>query len=169
MNDIVYLDQYINNILDQLYSNDTICKLLYYDTPDALTSANLDDNTILFTDLSNRRIYPMVYTMENMDIPKSMLYIDVANASLNDRNVYFKDIIIEITILSHLSLWELTNEDSKYSALRINRLVHELNNLFNRQRVIGLGKMLFDCMQKVYVDRVFSGYKLSFQIVDFLE
>lgn len=169
MGDIVYLNKYINTILEQLYSNNTICKLLYYDTPNALTSNNLDDNTILFTDLSNRRIYPMVYTMENMDIPKSMLYIDVSNASLDKKNIFFKDVCIEITILSHLDLWELTNDESEYSNLRINRLVHELNTLFHQKRVIGLGKMLFDVMQKVYVDRVFSGYKISFQVVDFLE
>ena len=167
MNDVIYLDQYINNILDKIYSNNIICRLLYYDEPDALTQPDLEDNTVLFTDLDNRRIYPMVYTTENMGTPKSMLYIDVVNASLNNNNVYFKDVIVEITVLSHLSLWELTSESGSHCSLRINRLVHELNNLFNRQTIFGVGSLVFNYLQKVYVDRSFSGYKMCFETKDF--
>jgi hypothetical protein len=68
---IIYLDQYINNILDKIYTDNELCKLLYYDVPNVDDYSNLADNTILYTDITNRRIYPMTYTLENMDLEKT--------------------------------------------------------------------------------------------------
>jgi len=164
---VIYLDQYINALLKKLFADNELCKLLYYDVTNVSDYPDLVDNSILYTDLFNRRIFPMTYTLENMESEKTMLFIDIVNAELDDSNVFYKDINIDITVLSHLRLWELDNDVNGDIRLRLNAIINRLNDILNRQRVIGLGTMLFDYLQKIYVDRNYSGYKISFRTLDF--
>lgn len=160
------LDKYLNDVLAKIYTNQNLCKLLYYDVTNPLSQADIADTTILKTDLENKRILTTPFTVDVSNTQKSTLTINI-NESDVYKETYYKNIKIDFIILSHLHLWELDAATTSQTSLRPNLIVHELASLFLRENTIGIGKNHYAYLKKYQPSAWFAGYVYCLSGLDF--
>jgi hypothetical protein len=76
-------------------------------------------------------------------------------------SIYFKDSIITFNIVSHI------NQHRLLGKLRPYAIMNEIDEMFNNQKVVGIGKTQFVKSRFLWVNNVFSGYSLHYRITDF--
>ena len=80
----------------------------------------------------------------------------------NSSNLYFKDaLLIFIVLCSTGTCWKID------SGARPVSIMHEIDTIFNKQRVIGLGEMEFITSDTYVASQKFIGYKMIYKFVDF--
>lgn len=123
------MDNYLNAIKTYLLSNDDLCKLLYYDNRNPLSSEDLDDNSVLFTNKLNQRLMFTPY-VENVDgNVSSTLNVVINEFKLDAKTKYYKEIKIEFIIMVHHDIW-LLDDGSGDIKLRPNAIWNEINDMF---------------------------------------
>lgn len=150
-------EKLFNNIFELLLKNDTLCKLVKYDTPDALSKPNLslEDKMELIRskDVDKRRITKTPVHDFNIDTAQVQLRIFL-NGTAPDNN-YLTNTIFCIQIIMANSLWEL--EDTE----RGHKLLSEVFNSLNGQYIQGIGVLTFPTMSNFqYFDKKHIGYVL---------
>jgi hypothetical protein len=163
----VGIDKYLNDIRTKIYASTPLCKLLYHDTDNPLAGANLSpNNSIIYTDKENKKLFFTPFTLDNADVTKSTLTIFVDNFRLDKKNTYFKSMNIHFVIAVNNRIWEL-DDNSGELKLRPNLIIYYLNEIFNRQRTVGLGVNNFDRARIFYPNPYFSAYEYVLEAVDF--
>ena len=160
------IDKYLNDILNKIYANQDLCKLLYYDKKNPLAEADIIDTTILRTDKNNQKIFVSPFTIDNSDVVKSTLTIQVNNFSLGKTNIYFKNMDIDFIVVCNVNIWEL-DDGSGEVKIRVNAIWEELNKIFNRQKTVGLGINNFNYGKITQFNQYFWGYVYSLRAIDF--
>jgi hypothetical protein len=166
MNNI--LDDYTNKILDKIYTNQNLCKLIAIDdNNDPLSYPNIEDTKILFDDNTNKRIFTTHFNIDIIDTQRTTLTINVNEARLDRGNVFYKDITIDFFIIAPYNLWQL-NATSGVSKLRPNAIIHELSSMFISERTVGIGKDIYGYLTKIQPNQVMGGYRLALNAKDFV-
>jgi hypothetical protein len=93
----------MDNIAEKLYSNQTLCKYLYYDETDPLAQANIPDTSILYTDKENQKILYRPFTTSLDDNRVSKLAIVIEDVT-TDETSYFKVMNLDCVICCHNEL-----------------------------------------------------------------
>lgn len=163
-----YLNIYLNDILQKIYASQDLCKLLYYDVSNPLEQADIIDTKILFTDKMNKRIFTTPFNLDIAEIQKTTLTICVYHSEIDNNNVFYKDIMIDFIIVSHVNLWELDTDNEYETNLRPNLIVNELSKLFNREYTVGIGKNHYASLKQYRPNQWYSGYILSYSGMDFV-
>lgn len=164
---IVFLNKYLNDILSKIYTNQNLCKYLYYDVDNPLDMPDIIDTKILYTDKNNQKIFTTPFSIDNADYMKSTLTIEIYDAEVDSSNSFYKNLRFNFHIISHVRLWELASNDGECN-LRTNAIIHELNNLFLRKETVGLGRNQYSYMKKTYPNQWFSGYLYCLSAKDFV-
>jgi hypothetical protein len=164
---LIYLDEYTNRILTEIYANQDLCKYLYYDDVDPLSYPEISDTKVLFNDNTNKRIYSTHFNIDIINAERTTLTVNVAQADSNRGNIYYKNVKMKFYILCPMYLWQLSAESGE-SKLRPNAIVHELLTMFDRQRTFKLGKDLFSRMYEILPSQQIGGYCLEINGMDFV-
>ena len=131
-------------IVDKIYKNPRIQRLLYYTTSDALDRPNLTDDQQLELLEHNIKIVPKI----KVDNTKYNYLLVSFNNFLLSSNPEFRDNIIEFDIICHLDNWQL-----KDFALRPFKIAAELDFMFNKKKLTGIGLLEFlSAQEKVLTD-----------------
>ena len=131
-------------IVDKIYKNPRIQRLLYYTTSDALEKPNLTDDQQLELLEHNIKIVPKIKVDK---IKYNYLLISFNNFLLSN-NPEFRDNIIEFDIICHLDNWQLRD-----FALRPFKIAAELDYMFNNKKLTGIGLLEFlSAQEKVLSD-----------------
>ena len=131
-------------IVDKIYKNPRIQRLLYYTTSDALEKPNLTDDQQLELLEHNIKIVPKIKVDK---IKYNYLLISFNNFLLSN-NPEFRDNIIEFDIICHLDNWQLRD-----FALRPFKIAAELDYMFNNKKLTGIGFLEFlSAQEKVLSD-----------------
>jgi len=165
---IIHLDKYLNSILDKIYTSQNLCKYLYYDVKDPLSYSDFADTSILFTETDNKKIFTTPFSIDNADIQKSTLTINISDSTVVPDNVFYKNIKVDFYIINNVRLWELTASAAKYTALRTNAILHELSLLFLRIETIGIGYNQYSNVERFYPNQWFAGYVYCLDGIDFV-
>ena len=141
-------------IVDGMLKNQRLAKLLYYTTPDCLEKPNLsveERNALIGKEIKN---IPKLYVDDNI---LNYLLISFDNFHLNNTNPEFRDNFIEFDIICHFNQWEL-----KDFALRPYKIAAEIDTMFNKKYLTGIGRLEFiSANQVVYTDE-FAGLCLTY-------
>ena len=130
----------INKILD----NPRIQRLLYYTSSDALDKPNLNDDQKLELLKNNIKIIPKI-KVDNVNYNYLLISF---NNFLQSENTEFRDNIIEFDIICHLDNWQLKDFE-----LRPFKIAAELDTMFNKKRMTGIGLLEFlSAQEKVLSD-----------------
>ena len=121
-------------IVDKIYKNPRIQRLLYYTTSDALDRPNLTDDQQLELLEHNIKIVPKI----KVDNEKYNYLLISFNNFLLSNNPEFRDNIIEFDIICHLDNWQLRD-----FALRPFKIAAELDYMFNDKKLTGIGLLEF--------------------------
>ena len=157
------IDELWGKIGNEIISNQTILKLLYYNDENASTKPDLNINQIKDiagkgNDEKLQRIFKTPFNGDIVDELKSELrfYIPL----LQPQNSYLADVTFNFELIIHNSLWELS--DNK---LRPIRLIQELLKTFNGYDIGSVGRlMLRGSIGNVVFGKNFSGYRLAFHV-----
>jgi hypothetical protein len=159
------INKYLNAIFAKIYSNQNLCKLLYYDSVNPLGQATISNPAILYTDKENKKLFATPFSLDNTDKRKTTLTVALDRINLDSNTKFFRDITVDFIICCHNKLWEL-NDGSGEIKLRPAEIWNELDRTFNRQTAGGVGKNNFDYGKIIYFNDSFSGYRVCFSGID---
>ena len=150
------IEKDMNIIINKMFENDRLKKLLYYNTKDCLNKPKLTEEQTLSLINKQIKMVPKLY------VDKSVLnYIIISfdNFTPSD-NPEFRDNIIEFDIICHFDQWQMN--DFK---LRPYRIAAEIDMLFNNQKMTGIGELQFLGANQVILTDEFAGLCLMYQAV----
>lgn len=131
-------------IIDNILKNPRIQRLLYYTSADALSKPDLDDDQKLSLLEHNIKIVPKI-TVDNVEYNYLLISF---NNFIQSSNPEFRDNVIEFDIVCHLENWQL-----KDFQLRPFKIAAELDYMFNKKRLTGIGLLEFlSAQEKVLSD-----------------
>lgn len=147
-------------ILERFFSNQTLLKLLYHNTPDSLEQPDIeDDETLTEISKENIRIIPRIKIPSRKN---SFMVIYFDNFTPNQTNPKFMDNNIYIEILC-------PNEDSIMMMdnymLRPHRIMHEVNEMLDKTKLNGIGVVNFIGADSINLGEYY-GYRLSYTVIN---
>ena len=158
------LNEYIDQILLKLIQSQNLCKYIHYESNQNDPSDPLDSPDLTLNErkaLMYTRIFPFPKLPNETELTAGTyltVYFDNIEKS---GSIYFKDSIIIFNIISHI------NQHRLLGKLRPYAMMNEIDEMFNDQKVIGIGKTQFVRGRFLWVNSSFSGYSLHYRITDF--
>ncbi|MBU3142209.1 hypothetical protein [Clostridium sp. CF012] len=150
------MNTFIKEISKMICANQTICKLLHYDTPDALAMPDLEDAA---ERLINKKILFCNSVPDDEAI--SILSIVMTNISNDGINPYIRGYNIVFTILVHSSLYVLNEGD-----LRVVGIMSELDDMFNfvhnKNSTVKMKGLRDEGAQHTWASKDYNGYTLTY-------
>lgn len=145
-------------ILDKLYSNPRLKRLLYRLTPDALNAANLTDEES--QDLFKKNYISVIPTEEKKEAegPLCQIFITFDSFLPSSKNPHFRDNCIGIDIICHFDVWQLDN-----GSLRPFKIAGEIDSMLDGARLSGIGVLNFLGADYISVKEGFGGYSLVYR------
>ena len=141
-------------LIDKILSNDRLCNLLHYTSKDALERKVLTDQEKI--DMFNKeiKVIPKLY------VDKSVLTYMIISFDnfIESTNPEFRDNIIEFDIICHFDQWGLTDFN-----LRPYRIAAEIDSMFNKQKLTGIGTIEFLGANQIILNDEFAGLCLMYK------
>ena len=150
------IEKDMNLIVDMLFKNESLKKMLYYTSKDCLTKPNLTDDETLSMFGKNIKIVPKL-TVDNSVLNYIIVSFDNFTQTSNPE---FRDNIIEFDIICHFDQWNMT--DFK---LRPYRIAAEIDSMFNNKRLTGIGEIEFLGANQIILTDEFAGLCLIYRAV----
>lgn len=151
------VDKDMEIISQKILSNERIKRLLHYTTKDALKKPNLSPEQSIELFGKNIKRVPKLYVDGSV---LNYILIQFDNFITNDTNPEFRDNTIEFDIICHLDQWELTDFQ-----LRPYRIAAELDSMFDKKRLTGIGKIEFIGASQIILNDEFAGLCLMYRTV----
>lgn len=141
-------------ITTTMMKNERLKKLLYYNTKDCLEKDSLtqEQNMELFG--KNIRIVPKLYVEAEV---KNYIIVRFDNFVRNAMNPEFRNNVIEFDILCHFDQWQL-----KDFQLRPYRIAAELDSVFDKTHLTGIGKLEFMSAKQMVLTNEYAGLCLKY-------
>ena len=143
-------------IVNYLFKNENLKKLLYYNSKDCLKKPKVSDEKLVEMFGKNIKIVPKL-TVDNDVLTYIVISFDSFTPSDNPE---FRDNIIEFDIICHFDQWLL--DDMK---LRPMRIAAEIDTMINNKRLTGIGKVDFLGASQIILTEEFGGLCLLYQTV----
>ena len=144
-------------IANKLLQSDRLKRLLYYDTPDALTKPNLTSEQAEKLFGKNIKNIPKLYVDNSV---LQYIIINFDNFTTNKNNPEFRDNIIEFDIICHFDQWNLNDYQ-----LRPYRIAAEIDSLLDNQRLTGVGRLEFLSANQIILTDEYAGLCLMYQAI----
>ena len=149
------LNDNMQDILIKILANENITKLLYYNNATPLQCATLVDPTILL----KTKIYTQTYVPPT-DSQTSILCVWFDDFKQGDNNIAYKCNRVRFSIICHRELWQLDN------GIRPFFIMHELDQIFNLKRNVGMGKNYFIRCDYRSINELYNSYIIDYEMWD---
>ena len=140
-------------VVDYLFKNNKLKKLLYYTTKDCLTQPNLTDDETLSMFGKQIKMIPKLQVDGEV---LNYIIISFDNFTPNE-NTEFRDNIIEFDIICHFDQWQINDFQ-----LRPYRIAAELDTMFNNKHLTGIGTLKFLGANQMILTDEFAGLCLMY-------
>lgn len=140
-------------VVDYLFKNNKLKKLLYYTTKDCLTQPNLTDDETLSMFGKQIKMIPKLQVDGEV---LNYIIISFDNFTPNE-NTEFRDNIIEFDIICHFDQWQMNDFQ-----LRPYRIAAELDTMFNNKHLTGIGTLKFLGANQMILTDEFAGLCLMY-------
>ena len=146
----------MNLIVDKMFQNERLKRLLYYTTKDALNKPNITEDQMLEMFGKNIKTVPKLY------VDGSVLnYIIISFDNFTpSNNPEFRDNIIEFDIICHFDQWQLQD-----FALRPYKIAAEIDSMFNGKHLTGIGEVEFLGANQMILTDEYAGLCLMYRAV----
>ncbi|KZE65162.1 hypothetical protein G7L40_19815 [Paenibacillus polymyxa] len=144
-------------VLEKLISSQELCKALQYDNSNYLNRETIDDpSSLLFN-----KIYPYNHVPELSSDASSYVTFSFKEYRPTD-NLKFKSALLHFQVLVHKDLIR-----TDYENLRYDDIIAAIDELFNDERILGIGKLEFYRMDEMFVNTNYVGYYLQYKLYEF--
>ena len=151
------IDKDMELLVNHFLKNDRLLKLLYYDTPNALQQPQVPQDKALAMFGKQIKIVPKL----KVDQPEfCYIIISFDNFTPNMTNPEFRDNIISFDIVCHFDQWNLGD-----FALRPYKIAAEIDSMFNKKRLTGIGTVDFIGANQIVLSDEFAGLTLMYQTI----
>lgn len=145
-------------ITQSILGNQRLLKLLYYSTPNALKEKDLTDEQK--TSLINKsiRVVPQIPIPEEA---QSHIIISFDNFMTNANNPEFRDNIVTFDVLCPTEDWVMDDY-----MLRPYKIMHEIDSMFNKSKLNGIGKVDFISTNSLVLSRDLAGFTMAYGVIN---
>lgn len=146
----------MNLIMDKMLANETLKKLLFYTTSDAIKKPVISgDETFSLIGKNIKRV-------PKLEIDGDVLNYIIINFDnfTPSGNPKFRDNIIEFDIICHFDQWELDDLQ-----LRPYKIAGEIDSMFNGKKLTGIGITNFLGANQIILNSEFAGFCLMYEAV----
>ncbi len=151
------VDKDMNLIMEKLFANQRLKKLLYYTTRDALDQPNVSDEQTIEMVGKNIKNVPKLYVDNSV---LTYIIVNFDNFTPNRTNPEFRDNIIEFDIICHFDQWTL-----KDFQLRPYKIAAEIDSMFNDQKLTGIGEIHFLGASQILLTDEYAGLCLMYEAI----
>ena len=151
------LEKDLSILIDLLFKNQRLQKLLFYTSRDALDKPKLNDEQLESLLEKNIKLVPKLYVDGSV---LQYIIITFDNFIPNATNPQFRDNIISFDIICHFDQWQLKDFE-----LRPYRIAAEIDSMINEQHLSGIGKLHFLGANQMILTDEFAGISLLYRAV----
>lgn len=144
-------------IVNMIMKNKNLQKMLHYTTKDCLNKPNLKQDEVLELFGKNIKIVPKLYVDGSV---LNYIVVSFDNFIANGTNDEFRDNVIEFDIVCHFDQWQL-----KDFQLRPYRIAAELDAMFNKKHLTGIGEVEFLGANQIVLTDEYAGLCLMYRAV----
>lgn len=148
------MEKDMNLIINKMFKNERLKRLLYYTSKDALNRPNITQDQSLELIQNNIKIVPKLYVDGSV---LNYIFINFNNFTPS-RNPEFRDNIIEFDIVCHFDQWQLQD-----FALRPYKIAAEIDSMFNNTHLTGIGELQFLGATQIIINDEFAGVCLLYE------
>lgn len=146
----------MNLLVDKMLKDERLKRLLHYTTKDALEKPNIGEDASIELIGKNIKNVPKLYVDEKVYNYIFILFDDFQPS----RNPEFRNNSISFVILCHYDQWQL-----KDFSLRPYKIAAEIDSLFNKKKLTGIGELQFASGNLVNHNDEFGGIVLTYAAV----
>ena len=147
----------MNLIVDMMFKNDSLKKLLYYTSKDCMSRPKLTDDETVKMFGKQIKLVPKLYIDGSV---MNYLIVSFDNFTPNGENPEFRDNIIEFDIICHFDQWHL-----KDFQLRPYRIAAEIDSMFNNKHLTGIGTLQFLGASQMILTDEYAGLCLMYSAI----
>lgn len=144
-------------IVDHLFRNQNLTKLLLYPTKDCLLHAAPTEEEIISLFGNQLKLVPKINVDEKL---MNYLLIRFKSFTPNYTNPEFRNNLIEFDIICHFSNWQLNDYQ-----LRPYRIAAELDTMFDNKHLTGIGETKFFSADQMLLNDEYAGLCLQYQAI----
>ena len=148
------MEKDMNLIINKMFKNERLKRLLYYTDKNALNRPNLTEDQALELINNNIKIVPKMYVDGSV---LNYIIINFKNFTPSE-NPEFRDNIIEFDIICHFDQWQLQD-----FALRPYKIAAEIDSMFNNTHLTGIGTLQFVGATQTVLTDEFAGVCLLYE------
>jgi hypothetical protein len=147
-------------VMNKIIKNDNICKLLYYDAPNALSQPNLTPDQKSSLIGKAIRVVPV---LEKDDEASNIIIIqfDRFTPNATDDSVYI-EFMISFDILCNSKTWIMDDY-----MLRPYKIMSEINSMFNMSKLRSSGPINFMGASSLLINENLVGYSMVYRVYDY--
>lgn len=143
-------------VLQQLTGSQELCKALYYNDGNYLDKPDIEDTS----ELISNKIFPYGHVPKLADTASS--YLTFSFKDYRPVKNSFKSGLLHFQIIVHKDLIS-----TDYEMLRYDHILACIDELFNENRELGIGKLEFYRMDEMFVNEKYVGFYLQYKLWDF--
>ncbi|WP_311078293.1 hypothetical protein [Paenibacillus polymyxa] len=143
-------------VLNHLLSSQELCKSVWHTGSDYLDQPDIEDTS----ELINENIFPFNHVPTLADTASS--YVTFSFRDYRPAGPQFKSGILHFQVIVHKDSI-LTN----YEVLRYDHILAYIDELFNENRNLGIGKLQFYRMDEMFVNEKYVGFYIQYKLWDF--
>lgn len=152
-------------IMDKIYENDNVLRLLYYTEPDCLDKEK-------YPNVKGEQIAEMLDSKQISNVPKikidkgtikrSYLRVTFDSFTPSVTNDFYRDHVVEIKIVCHFDDWNLNYDKRNLYELRPYRIAGEIDSMLDKQKLTGIGELTFIGADQDIYDDEYGGVTLRY-------
>ncbi|MEC4565341.1 hypothetical protein L8C07_05240 [Paenibacillus sp. CMAA1739] len=143
-------------VLNHLLSSQKLCKSVWYEQSNYLDQPDIEDTS----ELINKNIFPFNHIPKLADTASS--YVTFSFQDYRPAGTQFKSGLLHFQVLIHKDLL-LTD----YEILRYDQILASIDELFNENTKLGIGKLEFYRMDEIFVNEKYVGFFIKYKLWDF--
>jgi hypothetical protein len=149
----------LKRVLNRILKNDTLIKLLYYNSPNITSEPNLTNAQKVALVNDYIKLVPKI----PKDIEfKNYLIIQMNDFSSVADDFTYRSFVLNFDVLCHADNWIMDDY-----MLRPIKILHELDSMFNNSKLDSLGPVNFISANQLVLNEDLMGYTIFFRITNF--
>lgn len=150
------LDTQLQNVMIAFLQNENICKLLHYNTPDALSQPPVENSY----ELLSTRIYNQTYKPPSNE-ESTYITVFFDNFDAVSGNPYLKHGRLYLNVMTHRNLWNIDG------GLRVIKIMAEIDKILNKNHTTnGLTRDFFKSARYLPINDLYNSYAITYTNID---
>lgn len=151
------LEKDMEIITSSMLKNERLKRLLYYTSNDCLDKPKLTQEQSVGLLGKNIKLIPKLYVDNSV---QNYIVVSFDNFMQNPTNPEFRNNTIEFDIVCHFDQWQL-----KDFQMRPYRIAAELDSIFDKSRLSGIGRLEFLGASKLLISDEYAGVCLMYNAI----